>query len=183
MDRARFQDRFSRVAAVLSNPAEARPRWRRSSWRSMSSAGVPGQVARCAAGLYRARRFAGGGATLSCPLPALDVNSVKQALDPVTASDALLVSDAGRCNRSADERVHGARHIQTATSHHNQFKGFLRPFRRVATKDLDSCLRWFHLVVLGKSPAPRACRASARTCLRIANRAFQLAHGATGLCC
>ena len=90
---------------------------------------------------------------LSCTLPALDANSVKQALAPVIASDALLVSDAGHCHRPAGERVRGAVHIQTATSRHSQFKGFLRPFCGVATKYLDSCLQWFHLVALGKRPA------------------------------
>ncbi len=62
-------------------------------------------------------------------------------------------------------------HIQTATSRHSQIKGFLRRFRGIATKCLDSCPRWFHLVVLGRHPSPRAClaAASARTCLRFAN--------------
>ena len=69
------------------------------------------------------------------------------------------------------ERVRGAVHIQTATSRHSQIKGFLRRFRGIATKCLDSYLRWFHLVVLGRHPSPRAClaAASARTCLRFAN--------------
>ncbi len=74
-------------------------------------------------------------------------------------------------NRSAGERVRGAVHIQTATSRHIQIKGFLRRFRGIATKCLDSCPRWFHLVVLGRHPSPRACleAASARSCLRFAN--------------
>ncbi len=40
-----------------------------------------------------------------------------------------------------------------------------------ATKCLDSYLRWFHLVVLGRHPSPRACLAvaSVRTCLRFTN--------------
>ncbi len=159
---------FGALAGTALSGLRCKERWL-SFAASLAKGETVREAARCAAGLYRARRFAGGGAPLSCPLPALDANSVKQALAPVIASDALLASDAGRCNRSADERVRGVRHIQTATSHHSQFKGFLRPFRRDATKDLDSCLRWFHLVVLGKPPAPRACRASARTCLRIAN--------------
>ena len=62
-------------------------------------------------------------------------------------------------------------HIQTATSRHSQIKGFLRRFRGIATKHIDSCLRWFHLVVLGQYPLPRACLAAAsvRTCLRFTN--------------
>ena len=127
-----------------------------------------------------------GGATLSRTLPKLDADSVKRALAPVIAPDALLVSDAGRCHRpaaaalgilhqsvtrSAGERVRGAVHIQTATSRHSRIKGFLRRFRGIATKYLESYLRWFHLVVLGRHPSPRAClaAASANTCLRFAN--------------
>ncbi len=74
-------------------------------------------------------------------------------------------------NRSAGERVRGAVHIQTVNSRHSQIKGFLRRFRGIATKYLDSYLRWFHLVVLGRHPSPRACLAAAsvRTCLRFAN--------------
>ncbi len=83
------------------------------------------------------------GATLSRTLPKLDADSVKRALAPVIAPDALLVSDAGHCHRpaaaalgilhesvtrSAGERVRGALHIQTATSRHSQIKGFLRRF-------------------------------------------------------
>ncbi len=65
----------------------------------------------------------------------------------------------------------GALHIQTATSHHSQSKGFPRRFRGIATKCLDSCPRRFHLVALGRHPSPRAClaAASARTCLRFTN--------------
>ncbi len=44
------------------------------------------------------------------------------------------------------ERVRGALYIQTATSRHSQIKGFPRRFRGIATKCLDSYLRWFHLV-------------------------------------
>ncbi len=95
----------------------------------------------------------------------------KASLAAVIALDAPLVSDAGRCHRSAGERVRGAAHIQTVNSRHGQIKGFLRRFRGIATKCLDNYLRWFHLVVLGRHPSPRAClaAASARTCLRFAN--------------
>ena len=88
------------------------------------------------------------GETLSCTLPILNAKSVTEALEPVVARDALLVSDANRCyppvaaaldiphetiNRSAGERVRGAVHIQTVNSRHSQIKGFLRPFRGIAT--------------------------------------------------
>ncbi len=151
-----------------------------------SVGGVPGQVARSVPLSLQVLQTHLRCAHRHDTHPALNANSVKQALAPVSASDALPVSDAGRChrpaaavlgirretvNRSAGERVRGAMHIQTAISHHSQFKGFLRPFRGVATKCLDSCLRWFHLVALGKHPASRAClaAASARTCLQIVN--------------
>ena len=56
-------------------------------------------------------------------------------------------------------------------SRHSQIKGFLRGFRGIATKYLDSYLRWFHLIELGDQPSPRAClkAAMARPCLRFAN--------------
>ena len=78
---------------------------------------------------------------------------------PVLAPDVLLVSDANRCyppvaaaldiphesiNASAGERVRGALHIQTVNSRHSQIKGFPRSFRGIATKYLDSYLRWLH---------------------------------------
>ena len=126
------------------------------------------------------------GATLSQTLPALNAKSVKEALEPVVARDALLVSDANRCyppvaaaldiphesiNGAAGERVRGALHIQTVNSRHSQIKGFLRGFSGIATKYLDSYLRWFHLIELGDQPSPRAClkAAMARPCLRFAN--------------
>ena len=74
-------------------------------------------------------------------------------------------------NRSAGERVRGAVHIQTVNSRHSQIKGFLRRFPGIATKYLDSYLRWFHLIELADRPPPRACltAAMAKPCLRFAN--------------
>ena len=78
------------------------------------------------------------GETLSCTLPILNAKSVTEALKPVLARDALLVSDANRCyppvaaaldiphetiNRSAGERVRGAVHIQTVNSRHSPDQG------------------------------------------------------------
>ena len=127
-----------------------------------------------------------GGETLSHTLPALTADSVKDVLEPVLAPDALLVSDANHCyppvaaaldiphesiNASAGERVRGALHIQTVNSRHSQIKGFLRARRGIATKYLDSYLRWFHLIELGNRPSPRACLEAAMTrpYLRFAN--------------
>lgn len=126
------------------------------------------------------------GGTLSHTLPALNADNVKDMLEPVVAPDALLVSDANRCyppvaaaldirhesvNASAGERVRGAVHIQTVNSRHSQIKSFLRGYRGIATKYLDSYLRWFHLIQLGDQPSPRAClkAAMAKPCLQFAN--------------
>ena len=116
----------------------------------------------------------------------LNADSVKEVLEPVLARDAPLVSDANRCyppvaaaldiphesiNVSAGERVRGALHIQAVNSRHSQIKGFLRARRGIATKDLDSYLRWFHLIELGHQPSPRACleAAIAKPYLRFTN--------------
>jgi len=60
-------------------------------------------------------------------------------------------------NQSAGERVRGELHIQTVNSLHSRLKNFLRRRRGVATKYLDSYLRWFHLTAIGQAPTPRAC--------------------------
>ena len=126
------------------------------------------------------------GATLSHTLPALNADSVREALEPVIARDALLVSDASGCyppaaaaltiphesiNRSAGERVRGACTSRRSTAATARSRGFCEPSRGIATKNLDSYLRWFHLIELGDRPSPRACLAAAmaRPCLRIAN--------------
>ena len=72
---------------------------------------------------------------------------------------------------SAGERVRGAVHIQTVDSRHSQIKGFLRGFRSIPAKYLDSYLRWFHLIELGDRPSPRASLEAAMTkpCLQLAN--------------
>ena len=73
-------------------------------------------------------------------------------------------------NASAGERVRGALHIQTGQPRHSQIKGFLRSGRH-RHQDLDSYLRWFHLIELGDQPSPRACleAAMAKPYLRFAN--------------
>ena len=103
-------------------------------------------------------------------------DALRNALEPAVAKDILLLSDAHRSyppcaaalgvrhealNATAGERVRGPLHIQTVNSRHGQFKDFLRGFRGVATKYLDSYLRWFHLAVLPPTPSPRTCLAAA----------------------
>ena len=127
------------------------------------------------------------GATLSHTLPALNADNVKEVLGPVLAPDALLVLrrqpllSARRGGGSTSltkastpllaSGFRGAVHIQTVNSRHSQIKGFLRRRRGIATKYLDSYLRWFHLIALGDQPSPRACleAAMAKPCLRFAN--------------
>jgi len=90
----------------------------------------------------------------------------------VLGKDALLVTDGASfypacaatlgvthetLNQSAGERVRGELHIQTVNSRHERLKTFLRRYRGIATKYLDSYLKWFHLAGLRLDPSPRAC--------------------------
>ena len=55
----------------------------------------------------------------------------------------------------------GELHIQTVNSRHEQSKTFLRRHQGIATRYLDSYLRWFHLAVLPRHETPRAILAAA----------------------
>ena len=57
--------------------------------------------------------------------------------------------------------VRGELHIQNVNNRHSRIKGFIGVRRRIATKYLASYLRWYHLIVLQKSPTPRLCLGSA----------------------
>lgn len=112
------------------------------------------------------------GATISAVLPAVTAQAVKRVLGPILGKDALLVTDGNSVyppcaaalgvshealNQSAGDRVRGELHTQTVNSRHEGLKTFLRPHRGIATKYLDSYLRWFHLAGLQHSPTSRAC--------------------------
>ena len=112
------------------------------------------------------------GATISAVLSAVTVQTIKPVLAPVLGKDALLVTDGNNVyppcaaalgvshealNQSKGERVRGELHIQTVNSRHESLKTFLRPHRGIATKYLDSYLRWFHLAGLKHNPTPRTC--------------------------
>lgn len=112
------------------------------------------------------------GATVSAILRATNADAIVEVLAPVLALDALLVTDAARfflpcaaklgithevLNQSAGERVRGELHIQTVNSRHERLKSFLRRHRGIATKYLDSYLKWFHLAGIRLDPSPRAC--------------------------
>ena len=47
-------------------------------------------------------------------------------------------------------------HIQMVNSCHSRIKGFLQGFCGIATKYLESRLRWLHLIEPGGQPSPRA---------------------------
>ncbi len=102
----------------------------------------------------------------------MTVETIKLVLAPVLGKDALLVTDGNNVyppcaaalgvshealNQSNGERVRGELHIQTVNSRHESLKTFLRPHRGIATKYLDSYLRWFHLAGLKHNPTPRTC--------------------------
>ena len=109
-------------------------------------------------------------------LPVVSAAHLQAVLQPVLDQDALLVTDGctsyppcaaalgvshEALNQTAGERVRGELHIQTVNNRHERLKTFLRRHRGVATKYLDSYLRWFHLAVLPRQPTPRAVLAAA----------------------
>ena len=116
------------------------------------------------------------GTTVSAVLPTVSAAHLQAVLQPVLDPDALLVTDGctsyppcaaamgishESLNQTAGERVRGELHIQTVNSRHERLKTFLRRHRGIATKYLDSYLRWFHLAVLPRHPTPRAVLAAA----------------------
>lgn len=126
------------------------------------------------------------GTTISAVLPAVKSAHLQGVLQPHLDRDALLVTDGCTSyppcaaamgvsheilNQSAGERVRGELHIQTVNSRHEQLKTFLRRHRGIATKYLDSYLRWFHLAVLPKHQTPRAVLAAAAGILPVASHA------------
>ena len=127
-----------------------------------------------------------GGAPAGQVLETVSQASLQAALASLLASDAVLLSDGGRAypgcagrlgvqheavTVSAGRRVRGSYHIQTVNNRHQQWKAFLGPFRGVATKCLDSYLRWFRQVGLVREASPRSCLVASMTpeCIRFAN--------------
>ena len=123
------------------------------------------------------------GSTVSAVLASVCAAAIATVLRPVLDADALLVTDGctsyppcaaalgvshEALNQSSGERVRGDLHIQTVNSRHERLKDFLRRHRGVATKYLDSYLRWFHLSVLPRTPSPRAVIAAAAGMLNVA---------------
>ena len=122
------------------------------------------------------------GSTISAVLSSVCATAIETVLRPVLDADALLVTDGctsyppcaaalgvshEALNQTAGERVRGDLHIQTVNSRHERLKDFLRRHRGIATKYLDSYLRWFHLSVLPRAPSSRAVIAAAAGMLKV----------------
>ena len=125
------------------------------------------------------------GVTVSVVLPAVNVDTLRSAVEPVVDADIVLVTDGHRAcppcaaapglrhealNLSGGERVRDAFHIQTVNSRHSRLKDFLRRCRGVATGYPDNCLRWFQRIE-PENASPRTCLATAITgqCIRFVN--------------
>jgi transposase-like protein len=99
-------------------------------------------------------------ATTDALLPDLEGKTFATVLEPVVAKDAVLVTD-GRAaygqwaeaagvlniwlNASKGERSYGVYHLQNVNGYHARFKGWLAPFRGVASKYLASYLGWHRM--------------------------------------
>ncbi len=120
------------------------------------------------------------GATAGFILPVDDAPHVVAALKPVLPPDAILCTDSSRTliaaaramnvwhhpvNLSAGIRVDGPRHIQNVNAYDSRLKGWLRRFRGVSTRHLDSYLGWFRAIerTPGKTLQPASFPASAAT--------------------
>ena len=105
-------------------------------------------------------------------LRAVSQASLQSAPGPARVSAAAQLSDGGRAypgcarrlgvqheavNVSTGGRSAGSKHIQAVNHRHPQRKAFLGPFRRVATKFLDSYLRWFRQVGFVREACHRRC--------------------------
>jgi transposase-like protein len=117
------------------------------------------------------------GATTDHVLPDLEGPTFARLLAPVVATDALLVSD-GRAaysqfaerqgllhislNASAGERIYGSYHIQNVNAYISRLKDWMRRFKGVASKYLESYLGWWRMIDrLGETLTPIKCFAEA----------------------
>ena len=101
------------------------------------------------------------GTTTDHVMPDLEGRTFHAFLAPVVARDALLVSDGraaygqfaeatGRLhislNASAGERTYGHYHIQNVNAYQSRFKGWMAPFKGVASKNIPSYLGWRRMI-------------------------------------
>lgn len=127
-----------------------RQRGGKASKRGLSGEQVPVLVARDRAG-----------ATADFILEAVDKEHVSAALKPLLAQDAILCTDGSKAlaavakdigvlhhpvNLSAGIRVDGPWHLQNVNAYHSRLKAWLRRFKGVATRYLDSYLGWFRAI-------------------------------------
>ena len=101
------------------------------------------------------------GATADHVLPDLEGPTFARLLQPIVARDALLVSD-GRpayglfadaagllhvsLNASAGERTYGSYHIQNVNAYISRLKDWMRRFKGVASRHLESYLGWWRMI-------------------------------------
>jgi len=105
------------------------------------------------------------GATADFILESNDADHIVKELKPILPKDAVLCTEgnpvmmaAGRklavehhaVNVAAGVRVDGPWHVQNVNAYHSRLKEWMRRFKGVATKYLDSYLGWFRL--LSRSP-------------------------------
>ena len=133
----------------------ARQRGGRAKKRGLSAEQVPVLVARDRSG-----------STADFILAADNASHIRDALQPIIAQDAILCSDSSKAmmaaarllgvthrpvNLSAGIRViAGVYHVQNVNAYASRLKSWLRTFKGVATRYLDSYLGWFR--ALDRSP-------------------------------
>jgi transposase-like protein len=101
------------------------------------------------------------GGTADFILAAADKKHVAAVLKPLLASDSILCTDGSgslaaaakeigiehhALNLTAGIRVIGPWHVQNVNAYHSRLKDFMRRFRGVATRYLDSYLGWFRTI-------------------------------------
>lgn len=101
------------------------------------------------------------GATADFVLDADDAVHVAAALKPILPTDVILCTDGSKAmaaaaqtlgvahhavNLAAGIRVDGPWHIQNVNAYDSRLKGWMRHFKGVATKYLDSYLGWFRTI-------------------------------------
>lgn len=101
------------------------------------------------------------GATADFILEAVDKAHVSAALKPLLAQDTILCTDGSKAltaaakdigvthhpvNLSAGIRVDGPWHVQNVNAYHSRLKEWMRRFKGVATRYLDSYLGWFRAI-------------------------------------
>lgn len=139
-----------------------RKRGGRASKRGLSAEQVPVLVVRDRAG-----------GTADFILPLADKKHVAAVLKPLLAQDAVLCTDGSgslaaaardigiehhALNFTAGIRVIGPWHIQNVNAYHARLKDWVRRFRGIATRYLDSYLGWFRAVE--RSPTSASTPAS-----------------------